>query len=148
MEARKHDVQLVIFGDDGSEFGPDVRAIGTLSDEISLATLYAAADVMVVPSRQDNLPNTVVESLACGTPVVGFNIGGMSDMVSHKEHGYLVRPFDEIDLADGINWVLSDEERHFELSRKARAKAESHYDVNLAAENYWQFFQQEMEKHS
>jgi glycosyltransferase involved in cell wall biosynthesis len=67
-----------------------------------VALLYAAVDVLVTPSRQDNLSNTIVESLACGTPAVAFDIGGMPDMIEHKINGYLAKPFDTSDLAAGI----------------------------------------------
>jgi glycosyltransferase involved in cell wall biosynthesis len=71
---------LVVFGSSKPEKPPDfglpVHYLGYLHDDVSLVLLYSAADIMVVPSRQDNLPNTVVESLACGTPAVAFDIGG------------------------------------------------------------------------
>ncbi len=80
--------------------------MGHLHDEISLALLYSAVDVFVAPSRQDNLPNTVVEAIACGTPTVAFKIGGMPDLIQHQVSGYLALPDDVKDLARGIEWVL------------------------------------------
>ena len=95
---------------------------------------------MVVPSRQDNLPNTVVESLACGTPVVAFDIGGMPDMIEHKINGYLTRPFDTSDLSAGIDWVLSDDKRHKELCIKARKKAVAFFDIKKVAGQYAELY--------
>jgi glycosyltransferase involved in cell wall biosynthesis len=59
-----------------------------------------------VPSRQDNFPNTAIEAHACGTPVVAFRTGGLSDIVEHKRTGYLAYPFEPSSLAEGISWVL------------------------------------------
>lgn len=79
---------------------------GSVLDRRLMALLYNAADVFVAPSRMENLANTVLESLSCGTPVVAFDIGGMPDAIDHQRNGYLARPFDTGDLAHGIDWVL------------------------------------------
>jgi glycosyltransferase involved in cell wall biosynthesis len=71
-----------------------------------LTSVYSAADMFVAPSLQDNLPNTVMEALACGTPSVAFDIGGMSDMIVHKQNSYLAKPFDVHDLVRGLEWVV------------------------------------------
>jgi len=101
---------LVLFGQrdypSGALSGFTVHLPGNLSDDTGLALLYSAADLFVAPSRQDNLPNTVIESLACGTPVAAFEIGGMPDMIEHDRTGYLARPFDAEDLAAGIRSLL------------------------------------------
>jgi len=106
----RQDVELLVFGaaepENKVNFGFPVRYCGKLSDDITLALHYSAADLFVAPSREDNLPNTVIESLACDTPVVAFNIGGMPDMIAHKKNGWLSSPFDIHDLATGISWVL------------------------------------------
>jgi glycosyltransferase involved in cell wall biosynthesis len=83
-----------------------LRQFGQIDDEARLISLYRAADVFVAPSTIDNFPNTVVEALACGTPVVGFEVGGIPDIVEHKRQGYLAQPFQATDLANGISWVL------------------------------------------
>jgi glycosyltransferase involved in cell wall biosynthesis len=84
-----------------------VTCTGTLTNETSLSALYSTADVFVSPSLVDNLPNTIVESMACDTPVVGFDTGGIPDLIKHKENGYLARYKDAEDLARGIEWVIS-----------------------------------------
>ena len=90
---------------------------------LSLRAYYSAADLMVVPSRQDNLPNTAVEAHACGTPVVAFHTGGLPDIVEHKRTGYLAQPFHTQDLAAGISWVLEDTQRRIGLGHAARQRA-------------------------
>jgi len=122
----EEEVDLIIFGtrNVGKESlsGITVHHLGTINDESLLIALYNAADVMVLPTEADNLPNTIQEATACGTPCVGFKVGGMPDMIKHKETGYLAKPFDSQDLATGIDWVL--ENRGEELSRRVREKAE------------------------
>ena len=136
--------ELIVFGASEPEnlpdFGLPVHYLGHLHDDVSLSLLYSGADVMVVPSRQDNLPNTVVESLACGTPVLAFDIGGMPDIVDHKLNGYLAKPFDTSDLAAGINWVLSDDARHKEICLKAREKAMACFDIEKVARQYAELY--------
>ncbi len=138
--------ELVVLGSSEPENPPDfglpVHYLGRLHDDVSLSLLYSAVDVMVTPSRQDNLPNTVVESLACGTPVVAFDIGGMPDMIEHRINGYLAKPFDIKDLAAGINWVLSDENRHNELCINAREKAVACFDIEKIANQYKRLYQE------
>lgn len=82
------------------------KFIGHLSDEYSTMLAYNASDVFVAPSLADNLPTTVLESLSCGTAVVGFNVGGIPDMIRHKENGYLARYRDANDLSQGIKYCL------------------------------------------
>jgi glycosyltransferase involved in cell wall biosynthesis len=83
-----------------------VRFTGFLLDEYSTALVYNASDVFVTPSLADNQPTTVMESLCCGTPVVGFDVGGIPDMIKHKENGYLAKYKDAEDLAKGIDYCL------------------------------------------
>ena len=116
--------------------GFPIHYLGRLNDDIALALLYSAADVFLAPSVQDNLPNTVMESLACGTPCVAFDIGGMSDMIQHQQNGYLAKPFDVNDLAKGITWVLEDEERLKKLGSNSRDKVEQKFTLEIQAKNY------------
>jgi len=81
--------------------------LGAVRNPDTMIDLYASADVYVHAARMDNLPNTVAESLAAGTPVVAFEVGGVPDMVVHEENGCLARAFDVEDLAQGIRWVLA-----------------------------------------
>jgi len=116
--------------------GFPIHYLGRLNDDIALALLYSAADVFLAPSVQDNLPNTVMESLACGTPCVAFDIGGMSDMIQHQQNGYLAKPFDVNDLAKGITWVLEDEERLKKLGSNSRDKVKQKFTLEIQANNY------------
>lgn len=113
-----------------------VHWLGVVSDDRVLALVYAAADVVVVPSRQDNLPNTALEAQACATPVVAFDVGGLPDIVVHRQTGWLAKPEDPGDFADGILWVLTREDRGIALSSAARQNAEACFTEAAIAFRY------------
>ncbi|HEB87031.1 MAG TPA: glycosyltransferase [Gammaproteobacteria bacterium] len=137
-KANPDEYELVIVGASSLDesFHTKSHCLGRLNDEISMALVYAAADVFVAPSLEDNLPNTVLESLACGTPVVAFNIGGMPDMVSHEKNGFLARGFDTDELAAGLQWILDDEQRWKSLSQEARKTIMDSFTLECAANRY------------
>jgi glycosyltransferase involved in cell wall biosynthesis len=112
-----------------------LHQVGYLSDDITLRLLYSAADVFVIPSRLENLPNTGLEAHTCGTPVVAFNIGGLPDIVEHLVTGYLANPYDTVDLAQGIKWVL-DQRQSGSLGLKARERAVERFSNHMIAEKY------------
>jgi len=108
------------------------RAVGTVRDERAMAALLAAADVTVVPSEFENLPNVVLESLACGTPVVAFRVGGIPELVDHERNGWLAKPFDVQELATGIEWVLG---RRLSTDRVSESVA-GQFDIDVVARRY------------
>lgn len=118
------------------DLGLPAHYTGNLQDEITMALCYAAADVFVAPSVQENLSNMVMEALACGTPSVAFRIGGMPDMIDHQQNGYLATPFDSDDLAAGMHWVLADEQRQAHLAAAARQKVVTNFEVATVARRY------------
>lgn len=143
-----NDYSLIIFGSEGygaDELDLPVQYLGRLNDDETLALAYSAADVMVVPSRQENLPNTAVEATACGTPVVAFDIGGLSDIVTHQRNGYLAEPYDPGDLARGIEWVLEYGDNQ-KLSENARNKALENFDLDKVAKQYISLYRKVINK--
>jgi len=135
----KKNIELVIFGSsepkNPPDFGFKTHYLGELHDDVSLVALYNAIDVMVVPSLQENLSNVIMESLACATPVVAFDVGGNSDMIEHFHNGYLAKPFDTDDLKNGIEWVL-DYTNYNELCKNAREKVLKEFDKSNIVEKY------------
>lgn len=127
-------VELVLFGDSNSWaadlFEFPCHFVGVIQDDVTLAKLYSAVDVVVVPSLEDNLPNIVMEAIACGTPCASFDVGGISDMIDHKSNGFLAKPYDTDELAIGIEWILGDESRWSMLSKNARIKVEEMFAIN------------------
>ncbi|MEH2080656.1 MAG: glycosyltransferase family 4 protein [Nostoc sp.] len=142
----KDDLEVVIFGASQPENPPDLgfksHYLGHLHDSISLATVYSAADVMLVPSLQESFGQTASESFACGTPVVAFNSTGLKDIVDHQQNGYLAKPYEVEDFAKGIAWVLKNEQRLQKLSFYARAKADKEFTLELQARRYSALFQE------
>ena len=136
---KKDNIELVVFGSSKPQNAPDfgfkTHYLGHLYDDVSLVTLYSAVDVMVVPSLQENLSNAVMESLACATPVVAFDVGGNGDMIVHKENGYLAKPFEATDLKNGIEWVLN-APNYQKLSQNAREKVVREFDSKIVAKKY------------
>lgn len=137
-------VELVIFGASAPlnpiDFGFKAHYTGKLSDDVALSLLYSAADVFVAPSVQDNLPNTILESLFCGTPCAAFNIGGMPDLIDHQQNGYLAQPLIPEDLARGIDWILADDRRYQKLAKESRNKAINQFELKQQTEKYLRVF--------
>ena len=108
-ESDKEEYFLLIIGSESglnlSLYGIEYKVIERISEAEMMVNLYNAADILVIPSREDNLPNTVLESLFCGTPVLAFNVGGMPDMITHKVNGYLATPFSIIDFTNGLKYL-------------------------------------------
>ena len=117
-----------------------VQEFGHIDDERKMAMLYGAADAFVAPSEMDNLPNTVVEALACGTPVVGFDVGGMPDMVTSGREGHLCRPFDASELAAGIRAIL-DHPSPQSLRDAARSRALQMFGEQRIALKYQELYE-------
>jgi len=137
-------LELVIFGasqpDQAIELGFKTYYVGRLNDDLSLALVYAAADVMIVPSVQEAFGQTVSEAQSCGTPVVAFNATGIKDVVDHQQTGYLATPFEVEDLAKGIAWVLEDQERHRQLQFQAREKGLRDFASETQASRYMSLY--------
>jgi glycosyltransferase involved in cell wall biosynthesis len=106
-----------------------------LYDSISIRLVYNCADVFVAPSLMEPFGKTLAESMACGIPVVCFDATGPKDIVSHKIDGYKAKPFESIDLAKGIEWVLNDSDYN-ELCRNAREKVLKEFDSTVIAKKY------------
>ena len=121
-------LQLVVFGQLAPQSPPQIgfpiNYTGRLHDDLTLRALYSAADVMVVPSRQEAFGQTASEAHACGTPVVAFNTGGLPDIVDDRVTGVLAEPFVPASLAASISWVLEDLTRLHSLGAAARKRAE------------------------
>ncbi|AKH97438.1 glycosyltransferase family 4 protein [Halanaeroarchaeum sulfurireducens] len=134
------DVELVFFGAsepiDPPELEFPTHYTGYLNDEESLALLYSAVDIMVVPSRYEGFGQTVTEAMASGTPVVAFNTTGPGEIIDHKKTGYLASKFNPSELADGIEFLLTNPNYRAEFGDRARAVAVNKYDYKHIAEKY------------
>ncbi|MDR0801809.1 glycosyltransferase [Fluviicola sp.] len=138
----KKNLEIVVMGNvkDRSEiqFYFPTHFTESLSDPETIVACYNAVDLFVAPSLEDNLPNTLIESMACGTPVVAFNTGGIPDIIDHRLNGYLARYRDTDDLIHGIEWVI----RQTEISGQCIAKVESAFSESIVAEKFIRLYEQ------
>ena len=144
------DVSLLVGGQDAEEWQApacfDVVSLGAVSDDQLLSACYAAADLFVLPTLADNLPNGPLEAMACGTPSVSFRVGGVSDAVRHLETGYLAPAGDVEGLAHGIRLLLTDDDLRLKLGHRSRQVAEAEYTMELQAKRYLALYQSLIEE--
>ena len=140
------EIELLIFGryqPTATENWPcKVHWMGFVRDDAVMAMMYSAVDVMIVPSRQDNLPNTAIEAQACGTPVAAFNLGGLPDIIEHEQTGWLAPPFEVENLAKGVLWMLQDATRIATLSEASRILALKRYSPSAVVRQYLNVYDQ------
>ncbi|MCZ2129533.1 MAG: glycosyltransferase [Bacteroidia bacterium] len=129
----KDTFHYVVIGNPDKNCPSFVQQLGFVRSKTEMIHRYRTASVFVITSVEDNLPNTVVEAMACGVPVVGFDTGGIKDMIMHKKNGYLVPVKDFKELAEGIRYVL---ENRVTLSQSAREFAEQNFSYALIAQQY------------
>ncbi len=134
-------IELVVLGSSDGSLMKDIpfklNLPGRISDEELMAMYYNSADVFVAPSTQENLSNTVMESLACGTPVLAFNIGGMPDMIDHKINGFLAYSVSAEALSEGLLWIIGrNVNQAGELRRNARDKVMNNFTPDIITEKY------------
>lgn len=135
--------ELLVFG--GGAWTPSgssipFRNVGTIDDDQKLALLYSAADVFCAPSREENLANTALESLGCGTPVIAFKIGGFPDIIDHGQTGYLANPFAATSLADGLEFLYAKHLAGVDFRASCRRRAEHLYDGRINANRYVELY--------
>jgi len=144
-----NEIELVIFGKSNQQIHSllpyKAKNLSYLDSIEKIAGVYSCVDLFVLPSLEDNLPNTVMESLACGTPVVAFNIGGIPEMVDHRENGYLAEYKSAKDLAEGIRWIMYEADKKL-LSEKARSKVMANYTHEIVAEKYKNLYNKVLNK--
>jgi len=133
------EIELVVFGnrntDDAPAFPFKTTFLGTISDDEKLANCYAAADAFLIPSLEDNLPYTVMESLACGTPVIAFTTGGIPDMVRHEYNGYLATYRSAASFADGMEWIINHPDKE-KIQQQARQTVMNNFSEGVIADQH------------
>ena len=115
--------------------------LGYVNDEQRIVDVYRAADVFVLPSLSENLPNTIMEAMACGVPCVGFRVGGIPEEIDHKKNGYVAEYASALDLAKGIRWILSEAD-YERLSEQAVHKVVHSYSQRSVASQYMEVYNQ------
>lgn len=115
--------------------------LGYVNDEQRIVDVYRAADVFVLPSLSENLPNTIMEAMACGVPCVGFKVGGIPEEIDHRRNGYVADYRSAEDLSKGIRWILTEAD-YEALSREAVRKVVQHYSQQSVAMKYLDVYDQ------
>ena len=137
--------EILVFGKGRSylfdELPYPVRHLGLLTSEDDIVAAYNAADALVVPSLEDNLPNTVIEALACGTPVVGFRTGGIPEMIAHEKTGFLADTGSAQQLADGLAFILTHPNPEL-LRQSARQSAEVQFSEDVVAQQHIELYKE------
>ncbi len=142
---KAEEIELVIFGNRNTADMPDfpfkTSFLGTINNDEQLAICYAAADAFLIPSLEDNLPYTVMESLACGTPVIAFTTGGIPDMVKHEYNGYLATYRSAESFADGMEWIINHPDRSL-LQHQARQTIMDHFSEKIISQKHIDLYHQ------
>lgn len=145
----KEKIKILVFGRaeekmrEGIPF--EIFFKGRISDDKILVKLYNASDFFVAPSLEDNYPNTVMESLACGLPVVAFNTGGLSDMITHKQNGYLADYSNAVSLKEGVEWLIMNKDEIY-LRENARKFVLERNTPGKIAESYNKLYSEVLKK--
>lgn len=148
-ETLKADIVLLTFGHGGDAIASSVsmptRNLGYISSDRMKSVAYSASDLFLFPTRNDNLPLVLQESMACGTPMVSFEIGGVPDLVRPGLTGYLAQPENVSDFCNGIIQLLEDREKHQRLQHNCRQIAVKEYPIELQTESYINLYCQILE---
>ena len=135
----KEKLGVVVYGKNSEQLKPlipfQVFPLDFISSDKDLLNVYNAVDLYVTPSLEENLPTTIMEAMACGVPCVGFNVGGIPEMIDHLHNGYVAEYKSAEDLANGVIWTLNESEYHT-LSEEACRKAVSNYSESTVAKKY------------
>ena len=135
----KEELGVVVYGKNSEQLKPlipfQVFPLDFISSDKDLVNVYNAVDLYVTPSLEENLPTTIMEAMACGVPCVGFNVGGIPEMIDHLHNGYVAEYKSAEDLANGVIWTLNESE-YRTLSEEACRKAVSNYSESTVAKKY------------
>ncbi len=137
---------VVVFGKSDpavlAELDLEAKALGSIPSH-KVVGVYQAADVMVVPSLEDNYPNTIIEAMACGTPVVGFDTGGIPEQILHLETGYVAQLQSAEDLARGIQFILQNPD-YEQLSNRNHQLIAQRNAPNVVVNQFLHLYQKRM----
>jgi glycosyltransferase involved in cell wall biosynthesis len=147
---KNENIELVIFGNKDNaempEFPFKTTFLGTISNDEHLAKCYSAADAFITASLEDNLPNTVMESLSCATPVIAFKTGGIPDMVKHQQNGYLATYESAVDLANGMEWLYQLPNKE-DIQKEARRTILTEFSPAVIAEKHLNLYESLLRLH-
>ena len=139
----KDRVRLLCFGSPSGQMesmGIPVVSLGRLGTDEEIRNAYSAADIFLLPSLEDNLPNTILESMSCGTPVVAFHVGGVPDMVADGVNGLLVKAYDTQKMGEAIVSLMADPDKRLSMGKACRERAIRDYALDVQAGHYLKLY--------
>ena len=142
-------IELLILG----SFKEEAKAVlpypahfpGYISNSSSMAEYYALSDLFITPSIEDNLPNTIMESMSCGVPAIAFDTGGISDMIHHLHNGYLAKLKSSEDMAEGISILLTNDSLRNKFSEESRKLVLEKFSFGIVTQQYQSVFKKCLE---
>lgn len=142
---RNKDTLLLCIGGNLNDQGlsnENIKYIPFIFDQSLLAQYYSSSDVFLLTSLADNFPNTVLEAMACGTPVVSFDVGGVKEAVVHNKNGYIAKYQDCKDLMNGIDYILSlSSEKLADMSEQSIKRIRNNFSLTTMTKNYIDLYQ-------
>ena len=138
-------IRILCFGHPSDELeavGIPVISLGYLDSDEEIRTAYAAADLFILPSLEDNLPNTMLESMSCGTPVVAFDVGGIPDVIVNGVTGQLAPVGDVRQLGQAVLSLVFDPDQREEMGQNCRKAMVEGYSLNIQAQRYLELYQE------
>jgi len=132
-------IRMVFFGHPSDEFkkiGIPMNALGFLDSDEKLRCAYSAADMFILPSLEDNMPYSMLESMSCGTPVVAFDVGGMPDVITDGVSGKLAAPGDVNGMSEAILSLIHNPDERKEMGANCRRKMSKDFSANIEARRY------------
>ena len=146
LNIKKESIQIVIFGKKNKSQDIfentlfDIKHLGRINSVEKLSNIYSAADIFIIPSRIESFGQTAAEAQSCGTPVAGFNIGGLKDIIAHNKNGILIEPFKTKKMALAIEKLLQEEEKILKFSKASRENALHNWDNKKVAKSHINFY--------
>ena len=140
IKISKQSFDLIIIGESKNIKVKEMKnrkifSLGKINNDVIISDILNCADLIVIPSKIDNLPQVGLEAQSCGLPVVTFNCNGLKDLVDHKKNGYLAKPYSPKSLSKGIDWILNKKSQK-NLIKNSINKTKENWDSNIVSEKY------------
>jgi glycosyltransferase involved in cell wall biosynthesis len=143
-------IHVLLLGEDTPEYMKDykqlvIHSAGYVKDELKLVAAYRSADLLLYPTRADNMPLVLMEACACGTPIVTFDVGGCSEIAIDGKNGYVLKPGENTLAAEKVLALLTDSSLRLNMAKQSRLLAEEKYNLNTQATQYLNVFQENID---
>lgn len=131
---------VICMGVNIQTYHKNILCLGNIKEEKKMAMIYSAADIYVLPTLADNLPNTILECMACRTATIAFDVGGIPDVIHHMETGYLVPPKDEVALANGIRFLFANPNERKRIADNAYQMIKHDFTVEIQTQKVLAYY--------